>query len=81
MSSESDNKETRKFTSRTDENKFNYKMNTFHHFQPELFRIEFQSSQADRLIYCYDHVTLKTNFDVKSGLNCLKKYQQSENTY
>ena len=71
----------RKLTTRSEENMFNYKINTFHHFQPQLFRIEFQSGLADRLIYCYDSVTQNSNFDMKHGINCLSKFMEYEKTY
>ncbi len=74
-----DNQELRNFTAKTDESNFNFRVNTFLYLSPDQFRLEFSSSRADQIIYCYDRITQKQPFEMNLGINCLNKYSSAHN--
>jgi hypothetical protein len=74
-----DNQDLRNFTAKTDGTNFSFRVNTFLYLSPDQLRLEYSSSHADKIIYCYDRITQQQPFDMNLGINCLNKYSLAHN--
>jgi hypothetical protein len=72
-----ENSELRRFTTRTDGQRYNFIVNTFQTFESDVSRLEMSEALSEQVINCYERTLVKGNFDMNLGLNCLNKYHAS----